>query len=339
MDDPRITTEEGEPAPTLRPVVETGFQTTPLPPPPPAPPPADTTLWRDREHLDTLAAFHYILGGLQCLGLVLIPLYAVYIYFVFCTDALMPGQTPFPPEFGWILEGFLGVAFVLSGIWAVCLWLTGRDLRLRRQRTFCFVIACIHCIQVPLGTVLGIFSILVLRRESVKELFRTGDPRTPEDDVRRDYPYAERRKEKEWLKVLSICHFALAGFLALVGVLSVIYLMLGIFMLTAVPPPPRPGGPPPPSFTVLGWIMIVVGIFMFVMLYGQATMAALTGYYIRKRKRWMFCLAGSGIQCLNAPFGIALCVFTVLVLMRYSVRADFKYGEAETPLITDEDYA
>jgi hypothetical protein len=293
-------------------------------------------LQRDREHLDTLAAFYYILSGLGCLGLVLIPLYAVYVYFVFCTNAVLPAGNPFPPEIGWIIEGLLGVAFLLTGFWAVCLWLTGRDLRLRRNRTFCFVIACIHCIHVPLGTVLGIFTIFVLQRDSVKELFRAGDPPTPKDQLERVHPYEQRARDRQWLGTLSICHFVLAGMLALFGVLSVIYLAMGIFMLTTTPPPPPPGGPPPPSFTVLGWIMIVVGISMFVLLYGQAIVAGLTGYYIRKRKHWKFCLVGSGVECLNAPFGVALCVFTVLVLMRHSVRDLFKYGE---PITTDdEDY-
>ncbi len=334
MDDLRITSEANDPVPTLRSVAETGIQT----PPRPLSPPADPSLQRDREHLDTLSAFHYILCGLQCLGLVMMPLYAVYIYFVFISNALPLGSSPFPPEAGWIIEGFLGVFFFLTVVWAVCLGLTGRDLRRRQHPTFCFVIACIQCIHVPLGTLLGIFTILVLQRESVKERFRTGEPvPAPEDEGPRLHPYEERRKDRQWLSMLSICHFVLAGFLSLFGVLGVIYLMLGIFMLTTPPPPQRPGGPPPPPFVILGWIMIGLATFLFVLFYGQALMAGLTGYYIRKRKRWKFCLVGAGVECLNAPFGMILCGFTVFVLMRESVRDLFKHGE---PLATttDEDY-
>ena len=337
MDEQRITSAEDDPTPTLRPLAETGIQTSLLPPPPP-PPPIDPTLQRDRQHLDTLAAFYYILCGLQVFGLLMIPLYAVYVYVMFCTNAVVPAGSPFPSEIGWVIEGVLGVAFVLSIVWGICLGLTGRDLRLRRRRTFCFVVACLHCIHVPLGTVLGIFTILVLRRPSVKELFRTGDPPAPQDAQPRVHPYEEQRKDRQWLNALAICHFALAGLLAFIGVLGVVYLAFGILMLTATPPPPPPNGPPPPSFTVLGWIMIAVGIFIFVLVYGQAIAAGLTGFWIRKRKRWLACLAGSGVECLNAPFGIALCVFTVLVLMRPSVRDLFKYGEP-LPTITDEDHA
>jgi hypothetical protein len=301
-------------------------------------PPTDPQLQRDRQHLDTLATFYYILAGLQVFSLALIPLYAVYVYVMVCTNAVIPAGSPFPSEIGWVIEGVLGVAFVLSIIWGICLGLTGRDLRLRRRRTFCFVIACLHCIHVPFGTVLGIFTILVLRRPSVKDLFQTGDPPTPQDAQPRVHPYEEQRKDRQWLDVLAICHFALAGLLAFIGVLGVVYLVFGILMLTATPPPAPTRGPPP-SFTVLGWIMIAVGIFIFVLLYGQAIAAGLTGYWIRKRKRWLACLAGSGVECLNAPFGIALCVFTVLVLMRPSVRDLFQHGAPPATVPTDEDYA
>ena len=41
----------------------------------------------------------------------------------------------------------------------------------RKHYTFCFVMACVECLSVPFGTVLGVFTILVLNRASVKELF------------------------------------------------------------------------------------------------------------------------------------------------------------------------
>jgi len=36
---------------------------------------------------------------------------------------------------------------------------------------FCFVVACIECLFMPFGTVLGAFTIIVLMRPSVKNLF------------------------------------------------------------------------------------------------------------------------------------------------------------------------
>lgn len=37
--------------------------------------------------------------------------------------------------------------------------------------TFVFVMACVQCANVPFGTALGVFTILVLQRPSVKALF------------------------------------------------------------------------------------------------------------------------------------------------------------------------
>jgi hypothetical protein len=52
----------------------------------------------------------------------------------------------------------------------------GRRLGQRRSYTFCFIVACILCLFMPLGTVLGVFTILLLVQPRVKATF---DDRTP----------------------------------------------------------------------------------------------------------------------------------------------------------------
>jgi len=74
---------------------------------------------------------------------------------------------------------FLGLFFVIIAMiaitlgWtlAVCLIISGRFLARRKHYKFCFVVACISCVFTPCGTVLGVFTIIVLMRPSVKELF------------------------------------------------------------------------------------------------------------------------------------------------------------------------
>lgn len=68
--------------------------------------------------------------------------------------------------------GLFGLIFGMT--LAVCLFLVGRWLAARTHPTFCFVVACIECINMPLGTLLGIFTILVLNRPSVRALFAAG---------------------------------------------------------------------------------------------------------------------------------------------------------------------
>ncbi len=54
-----------------------------------------------------------------------------------------------------------GAVNVVSG-W--CLWK-------RKSRTFSLVVAAFNCVHMPIGTVLGVFTIVVLVRDSVRELY------------------------------------------------------------------------------------------------------------------------------------------------------------------------
>ncbi len=74
---------------------------------------------------------------------------------------------------------FLGTVFVVVGIaaillgWIVALLLAiaGRKLATRRGRVFCIVVAALSCFSFPLGTALGVFTLIVLMRPSVQALF------------------------------------------------------------------------------------------------------------------------------------------------------------------------
>jgi hypothetical protein len=66
----------------------------------------------------------------------------------------------------------LGSLFFLIGIaMAICILIAGQSLALRKRYSFVLVMACIECLFVPFGTILGVFTIVVLSRESVKALF------------------------------------------------------------------------------------------------------------------------------------------------------------------------
>jgi hypothetical protein len=55
-----------------------------------------------------------------------------------------------------------------AGILAI---FSGVCIARRRKRTFSLVVAGICCMLMPLGTVLGIFTFLVLLRDSVKRVY------------------------------------------------------------------------------------------------------------------------------------------------------------------------
>ena len=130
---------------------------------------------QDKEHLQLLAIFHYVVGGLAALFSFFPLLYtAVGVAFIFAArhGTAKPGEE-LPPEFlGWIFA-VLGLVLFLMGIaMAICILVAGRSLALRKRYAFALVIACIQCLFVPFGTILGVFTIVALSRDSVKALFK-----------------------------------------------------------------------------------------------------------------------------------------------------------------------
>jgi hypothetical protein len=54
---------------------------------------------------------------------------------------------------------------------AICILIAVDAFPARKAYSFALVIACIECLFVPFGTILGVFTIVTLSRESVKALF------------------------------------------------------------------------------------------------------------------------------------------------------------------------
>jgi hypothetical protein len=125
---------------------------------------------QDDEHLNLLAIFYYVYAGLSGLGVLYGLLYAVM-------GAAMgriplqpgrPGGETFPTAFFTVF----GIAImVLSGIG---IWLniaTASALKARKNTLLIQINAALHCLSIPIGTVLGIFTFVVLARPSIKALF------------------------------------------------------------------------------------------------------------------------------------------------------------------------
>jgi len=131
---------------------------------------------QDREHLRLLAIFHYVVAGLAALFSSFPLLYTtVGAIFIFAArhGTPKPGEEP-PPEFiGWILAIVGSLLFLLGVAIAICILIAGRSLAKRTCYWFALVVACIECLFIPFGTILGVFTIVVLSRESVKALFST----------------------------------------------------------------------------------------------------------------------------------------------------------------------
>jgi hypothetical protein len=147
---------------------------------------------QDREHLRILAICHYVYAGLLLL-MSCIPGFYIFIGVMMMslptTGRGVPPGGPPPAVLGWFFIAFGGIAIVLGLTMSLLTAVAGYNLAKHRRRIFCFVIACINCINVPLGTVLGVFTIIVLVRPTVKDLFEgktyveDEGGYDPEDDV------------------------------------------------------------------------------------------------------------------------------------------------------------
>ena len=126
--------------------------------------------------------FHYIVGGV--VGLFsLFPLIHLVVGIAILTGVFDdPGQGGAPPAFmGWLFV-LLPLVFISVGLTlAVCIAISGRKLNQRTGHLYCLVIAGIECFFMPFGTVLGVLTILVLMRPSVKVLFGVSAELPPEN--------------------------------------------------------------------------------------------------------------------------------------------------------------
>jgi len=136
----------------------------------------------DEDHLRLLSICHYVVAAL--VGLCsLVPVIHLTVGSLLVSgkmEGLPAGSRGNPPVFeavGWMFI-LVASALILGGLTvAGCLFHAARCLRERRSRTFCIVTAAVACLWVPLGTVLGVFTLLVLSRDGVRQAFLANDRR------------------------------------------------------------------------------------------------------------------------------------------------------------------
>lgn len=134
----------------------------------------------DRSHLNVLAICHYVCGGLIAL------FSSLFIVHLIIGILMLSGKMPVnsPSNRANSLQGpaadqMVGTIFVVAGTSIVLIGWTiggltiysGRCIHKLKKRTFSLVMAGVCCLYMPLGTVLGVFTFIVLLRESVRGLY------------------------------------------------------------------------------------------------------------------------------------------------------------------------
>ncbi len=84
------------------------------------------------------------------------------------------GSGPSPPEFmGWMFVGIGLFAFAIGIAMAGLTIFCGRCIAQRKNLTFVYVLAGILCMNMPLGTLLGVLTFVVLSNDHTKSLFHS----------------------------------------------------------------------------------------------------------------------------------------------------------------------
>lgn len=121
------------------------------------------------------------------------------------------------------------------------------------------------------------------------------------------------------LNLLTIFHYVLAASYALFGCFPFIHLTVGIAMLRGGLD--QPGKPGLPAFVPYAFIAIAAALILSFWAYAASLFYA--GRCLRARKRLTFCTVMAAVSCVFVPFGTALGVFSLIVLQRPQVRAQF----------------
>ncbi|HEX3656288.1 MAG TPA: hypothetical protein VHV55_10800 [Pirellulales bacterium] len=133
----------------------------------------------DANHLNLLAIFHFISAGFALLGMLFLLAHFAIFHAVFSHPEIFNDPKlspdgrhgPNPAEIFAVFKWF----YLVIGTWILCSGIlnliSGFYLRARKHWTFSVVVAVFNCFYMPIGTVLGVFTIIVLVRDSVRELY------------------------------------------------------------------------------------------------------------------------------------------------------------------------
>jgi len=126
----------------------------------------------DLRQLQLLSVFHYVVGGLTGLFALFPVIHLVMGLGMLGGDFGDSAAGPLSPRlFGWIFVAIASLMIVLGLALAGLMVYAGRCIARRRRHLLCLVVAGLSCVMMPLGTVLGVFTLVVLTRPRVRALF------------------------------------------------------------------------------------------------------------------------------------------------------------------------
>jgi hypothetical protein len=132
--------------------------------------------------LRLLSIGYYIQGGIAGVYTLLILGYSAFATALLANINKMAGQSnqqEIPPALFSIISILLVIVLGLCCVYTVCMFLAGYWLPRFRNRVFIQIIGALNCLAIPYGTILGIFTLMVLQRPSARQFFAAGTGAPP----------------------------------------------------------------------------------------------------------------------------------------------------------------
>ncbi|MEX0701848.1 MAG: hypothetical protein WD069_07105 [Planctomycetales bacterium] len=124
----------------------------------------------NRDYLKLLSRFHFVVAGISAVVTAL-PAVHLLLGVAILTGRLNGNDGLLVSVLGWVLVAVSSLFLLCGWTLAVLMCLVGRRLAQRRSYMFCLLVAAVECVFVPFGTVLGVFTAIVLTRPGVRTLF------------------------------------------------------------------------------------------------------------------------------------------------------------------------
>lgn len=130
----------------------------------------DTQLTPDDEKQLGLLATLSIVFAVLC-----VLCHSIFLFYVWLGIELTQGREPFAiansgihPDSGWMWVAIGSVAVLAGWVMGALNVMAATRFRNREGYVFLTVVAAINCLNMPFGAALGIFTLFVINRESVK---------------------------------------------------------------------------------------------------------------------------------------------------------------------------
>jgi hypothetical protein len=142
----------------------------------------------------------------------------------------------------------------------------------------------------------------------------------------------QERRAADHLGTLAVCHYVYAGLAACASCMGVFWLAMSGAMFASMRDAADGSDPlqlPRPA--AIGWIFGLIGVVVVVAALTLAVLCVLSARGMQTRRRRTLSLVTAGLLCLTGLLGIALGVFTFIVLLK--PETERLYSATATPAL------